>query len=64
MVIQQTLVHRAEFFGIQGGVVDAARRGIVEGEAPEGRQQVAVGDENLVQRLMGEEFAVERRDAE
>jgi hypothetical protein len=64
VVIEQALVHRTEFLGIQRSIVDAARRRIplaVERQMPEGAQQVAVGDAGVVQFLMGKEFAIERR---
>ena len=64
VIIQQTFIHRAEFFGIQRGVVDAARGRrtlLIICQMPEGGEQVAVADERPVQLQRGKQLAVQRR---
>jgi hypothetical protein len=63
VVVQQALIHRAEFFDVEGGVVDPARRRgggfVVIRQMPEGVEEIAVGDRAVVEDQRFEEFAVE-----
>jgi hypothetical protein len=66
MILQQALIHRTEFFDVEGSVIDATGwcggRFAVVGEMPERLQEVAVGDGTGVQVEGCEQFAVERGD--
>jgi hypothetical protein len=68
MKLEQAFVDGAEFLDIKGGVIDSAWRRaatfLVIGEMPEGGKQVTVGQGTSIERLVGEQFAVERGDFE
>ncbi len=61
MKLEQTLVHRAELFNIQRGVVDATRRAscvfLIPGKRPEGVEQVMIGNGEGIEGLRGKKLA-------
>ena len=65
---QQALVNGAELLHIERGIVDppghAGRAFLVPGQPPEGVEQIAIGDREAVERLNGEQVAVEHRQPE